>query len=105
VRVSWHPHVAEDLVESASHYERRREGLGMEFLAEAERAVREAVLHPSRWRKVHRQGIRRCRLRRFPHAVYYRPPKAGGGALRILGILSSARDPRLSQKRAGKSSI
>jgi len=101
VRVSWHPQVAADLIESASHYERQREGLGMEFLAEAERAVRDAVLHPRRWRQVHRKGIRRCRLRRFPYAVYYRLPKSGLGVMRILGVLSSARKPGLSQKRAG----
>ncbi|NCY22736.1 type II toxin-antitoxin system RelE/ParE family toxin [bacterium] len=99
MRVSWHPKVAADLIASASHYERRREGLGMEFLAEAERAVREAVLHPLRWRQVHRQGIRRCRLRKFPHAVYYRPPTGGSGAVRILGVLSGARHPGLSRRR------
>jgi len=99
VRVSWHSKVADDLIESASHYELRREGLGMEFLAEAERAVREAVLHPLRWRQVHRQGIRRCRLRKFPHAVYYSSPAGHAGAIRILGVLCSARHPGLSRKR------
>ena len=100
MRVSWHPKVAADLLQSATHYERRREGLGIEFLQAAEQAVREAVLHPFRWRQVHRQGIRRCRLRKFPHAVYYRPPIGEAGAMRILGVLSSARHPRISRKRA-----
>jgi len=99
VRVSWHPKVGGDLVEAASHYESQREGLGMEFLAEAERAVREAVLHPRRWRQVHRQGIRRCRLRKFPYAVYYRLPFGDIGVIRILGVLSSARHPRASRQR------
>ena len=99
MRVSWHPQVAADLIESASHYERQREGLGMEFLAEAERAVRDAVLHPRRWRQVHRKGIRRCRLRKFSYAVYYSSPARDAGAIRILGVLSSARHPGVSRKR------
>jgi toxin ParE1/3/4 len=99
VRVSWHPNVGADLIQAAKYYEGLREGLGIEFLHEAERVVREVIRHPSYWRQVHRSGIRRSRFDRFPYAVFYSLRGSSHSVLRILGVMSGYQNPLQYRRR------
>ncbi len=51
-------------------YERRREGLGLKFRAEVDRAMERIAAHPQRW-PVFRHHFRRVGLQRFPYMLFY----------------------------------
>lgn len=82
---------AEDEVsEAALWYEGRREGLGIDFLEEAERVFQEIEENPQLFQVVH-LDIRRANLRRFPYSVYYVVHRDVVG---ILAVHHNSRDPR-----------
>ena len=59
------------MVEAARFYERRRAGLGFDFLAEVERSIARMREYPEAGRPV-RAATRRRLLRRFPYGLLYR---------------------------------
>jgi len=65
------PAAARELDEAAVNYENASEGLGMEFLAEFERAMVLVTAMPFAWFGVDSE-YRRYLLRRFPYALIYR---------------------------------
>jgi plasmid stabilization system protein ParE len=71
MNLAFHPLVEDDLVEGASFYEARNPGLGTDFLVDVRRAAQDLARAPERWPRV--EGtVRRCLLRRFPYALFYR---------------------------------
>ena len=60
-----------DVRRAAKWYERQREGLGKEFVAEVDAAFERITDNPQQYGIVHRE-IRHCILRRFPYGVFYR---------------------------------
>jgi len=84
-----HPEAAQELEAAALHYEKIRVGLGEDFLASLEEAVRLIGKRPKAWRRL-RSGLYRVLLRRFPYGVVYQesPDK-----LQILAIYHCAREP------------
>jgi len=60
-----------DVRRAAKWYERQREGLGREFIAEVDAALRRIEGNPEQYEVVHRE-IRHTILRRFPYGVFYR---------------------------------
>ena len=60
-----------ELYEAAHFYENRAAGLGSEFLDEVDRGIATILQSPTRWPD-EGGGIRRCRLHRFPYALFYR---------------------------------
>ena len=56
--------------EAARFYERRREGLGLEFLNEVQRTITSILAHPQSGPSVS-PNIRRRIVRRFPFGVLY----------------------------------
>ena len=65
-----HPEAAQELEAAALHYEKIRVGLGEEFLASLEEAMRLIGKRPKAWRRL-RSGLYRVLLRRFPYGVVY----------------------------------
>ena len=60
-----------DIRRAAKWYERQREGLGREFVAEVDTALGRIEANPEDYEVVHRE-IRQAILRRFPYGVFYR---------------------------------
>ena len=60
-----------DIRRAAKWYERQREGLGREFVAEVDSALGRMEANPEDYEVVHRE-IRHAMLRRFPYGVFYR---------------------------------
>ena len=56
--------------EAARFYERRKEGLGLEFLNEVQRTITSILAHPQSGPAIS-QNIRRRIVRRFPFGVLY----------------------------------
>lgn len=89
MRLHFLPAVEEDVMTGYLWYEEKAAGLGEEFLrvfyAEAG-AIRS---FPNRFPVVSRE-VRRCLLRRFPYAIYF---KCETDAITVLGLFHCARDP------------
>ena len=60
-----------DIRRAAKWYERQREGLGREFVAEVDTALGRIEANPEHYEVVHRE-MRHAILRRFPYGVFYR---------------------------------
>jgi hypothetical protein len=60
-----------DIRRAAKWYERQREGLGRDFVAEVDAALALIEANPEQYEIVHRE-IRHAILRRFPYGVFYR---------------------------------
>ena len=70
-------------------YERRRPGLGGDFLDEVQRTLGAITSNPSRYGFAD-GDIREGPLSRFPYAVYYR---VLADRIRVLGVYHLSRDP------------
>jgi len=71
MRITWHPEAEDELIEAAKFYNQRVAGLGVEFLAAVDRAVRDITGDPERFPLV-KSGIQRYRVTRFPYCLYFR---------------------------------
>ena len=65
------PAAARELEEAALNYEAASEGLGVDFMAEFDRAMELVIAMPHAWLPVDAE-YRRYLLRRFPYALIYR---------------------------------
>jgi len=76
-------------------YERRRAGLGSDFLDEVQRVLTEIAANPALYGVVE-GDIRAATSNRFPYAVYYRelPDR-----IRVLAVYHTSRDPSGWQTR------
>jgi plasmid stabilization system protein ParE len=77
-----------DLAAACNWYEQRRAGLGMEFLDETARALRELKQEPERPRLYYR-NFRRVFLRRFPYKIFY---QIIGSRIVIFRVLHAKQD-------------
>jgi len=71
MRLIYHPDAENELIEAAQYYERGVSTLGVQFLAEADRAVSMILDTPQRWRIIE-EDVRCYLMSRFPYAIYYR---------------------------------
>lgn len=78
-----------ELDEAVEWYNLQAPGLGDAFLVEVVRAARRIEVHPLAWPMM-ANGIRRCRLLRFPYALVYVPD---GGNILVLAIAHLHRKP------------
>lgn len=73
LRFRYHPEARRELDEAIDWYEEAATGLGGDFFAEVEAAVRDACEHPTRWPPfpgVYPDlGVRRKVLGRFPYSI------------------------------------
>jgi toxin ParE1/3/4 len=81
---------------AALRYDAQRPGLGAQFVAEVDSAVRLAAAHPERFPIKH-AGVRSVPVRRFPYAVFYRiePDR-----IVVLAVFHGRRNPRIWRARA-----
>ena len=91
------PRVEMDVVNGRLWYERKSVGLGEEFLRVFYARAQELTRNPLAYQRVHRE-IRRCLLRRFPYALYYR---VDGNCVVVFGLFHCARDPRKLREELG----
>jgi plasmid stabilization system protein ParE len=87
--VSFHELAETELNEAAHYYESRVEGLGLAFLAEVERAIKQIQEHPEAAPGILR-AVRRKLLRRFPYSLMY---SVSGDAIHILAVANQKRRP------------
>jgi toxin ParE1/3/4 len=83
------------LLEAASFYDQRTEGLGDRFLHELDVAIQTIQSAPDRCRVVS-GDVRRYVMRQFPYGIYYR---VQGDELRILVIKHQSRRPDYGRDR------
>jgi hypothetical protein len=91
------PQVQTDALNGCFWYERKATGLGEEFLRVFYARSNGLARNPMAHEKVHGE-FRRCLLRRFPYAIYYR---VKAGLVVVFGLFHCARDPRTLQTELG----
>jgi toxin ParE1/3/4 len=84
-----------DLADAKSWYERKREGLGEQFVLCVEAALDRIRRFPEGATEVF-PGIRRVVVRRFPYGVFYR---VDPDQVAVIPVYHSKRDPRGWQQR------
>jgi len=91
------PEAVRDIAEAHEWYERRKPGLGQEFVERVEAclvAIRENL---GRYGFAY-QNYRRAKVRRFPYVVFY---LEGEQSVRVYSVFHCARDPREWRRRLG----
>jgi plasmid stabilization system protein ParE len=83
-----HPLVDPDVEEAALWYRRWDTAIALRFVDEVRFAMRAAKEGPLRF-TVRFADVRRVRLRRFPHSVFFR---IRGDAVLVLAVLHGARE-------------
>jgi plasmid stabilization system protein ParE len=98
------PEAEQEMNEAARFYERRKDGLGFEFLNEVQRTITSIVAHPQSGPAVS-QNIRRRIVRRFPFGVLYAigdEKRKKDSAIVIVAIAHLKRRPGYWKERTGK---
>ena len=80
-----------DIIEAALWYENEREGFGVEFSLEVERAVARIAENPLMFpeREV---GMRMAKVGRFPYGLYF-------DKIALFGVIHRHRDPEVWKHR------
>lgn len=89
MRLHFLPEVEEDVMAGYFWYEEKAAGLGEEFLRVFYAEAGEIRTMPRRFPPVNRE-VRRCLLRRFPYAIYF---KSEAEEITVIGLFHCARDP------------
>jgi plasmid stabilization system protein ParE len=84
-----------DLADSVDWYAAVSPALPSAFRLALDTTFRQIAEYPESYPLVER-GIRRALLRRFPHGVFYR---LEAGVILVVGVLPTARNPRIWQAR------
>lgn len=84
------PEVEDDLIGVYRWYEEKSSGLGEDFLRVFYSSASEISRTPLFYRQVY-EDFRRCLLRRFPYAVYF---KIREEEIIVYGVFHCARDPK-----------
>ena len=86
-RIVIEPPASLDVEEAARWYENQLAGLGVEFVLEADFAIKRVQKNPKLYPQSYR-NIRRVLLRRFPYAMYF---IVDDTEVRILAVLHQVR--------------
>ena len=81
--------------EAARWYEARQAGLGLQYVAEVDRAVQMAAEQPIRFPNVHGE-VRCVRVKRFPYSMFFLPE---ADRIVVLAVFHVRRDPLVWQAR------
>jgi toxin ParE1/3/4 len=87
--------VEQDLSEAYDWYEKRRHGLGEDFLSCVDASIQHICRMPEAHAKVH-EDYRRVLVRRFPYAVFY---EYDGPTVTVYCVFHTSRDPNKWRKR------
>ena len=90
--VRFHPDARAELLDAATYYEEQADGLGGQFVDEAQRVLGLLSETPGIGAPVSgHDALRRWQLRRFPYYVIYRPEV---DSLVVLAVAHDRRQPR-----------
>ncbi len=92
--LSFLPEVEEDAVNSYSWYEEKAIGLGEEFLRMFYALAGDIARNPLIYQVIYKD-FRRCLLKRFPYAVYYRIEE---NKIIVYALFHCARKPTVLRK-------
>ncbi|MEL6616525.1 MAG: type II toxin-antitoxin system RelE/ParE family toxin [Bacteroidota bacterium] len=96
--IRFHPDARSELLDAATYYEEQADGLGGQFIDEAQRVADLLGESPGLGAPVSgHSDLRRWPLRRFPYYVIYR---ADADVLFILAVAHERRRPRYWSGRA-----
>lgn len=84
-----------DLEETAAWYETQREGLGEEFLDEAQSTFDRISENPGLYSELHRR-THRAVVHRFPFGVFYRVEET---SIVVVAVMHGSRHPRQWKQR------
>ena len=87
--------VEQDLQEAYDWYERRRFGLGEDFIGCVDASIELIRRHPELYAKVH-EDYRRALVRRFPYAIFY---EFADGTVTLYCVFHTSRDPNKWRER------
>jgi len=91
------PDALVDIAESASWYEERNQGLGLDFVKAIREAISNLQSNPLAHRiRNHRRNVRWFLPSRFPYRIVYR---VQGNLITIIAVLHSARHDRHWKER------
>jgi hypothetical protein len=94
MRIKLSAEAAEEMLDSASWYDKRESGLGMEFLNACNEAFAKIAANPGRNLHVGK-GFHRYLMARFPFGIFYEE----GDSLVIVAVFHGARNPDRWRKR------
>ena len=83
-----------DIAESADWYERKKEGLGEEFLKRVHEGLSRIGANPLGYAKVRGEN-RRCNLDQFPYALFFKVVNE----VVVVGCLHARRNPVIGRER------
>ena len=89
------PEAEQDIAEAFWWYERRRAGLGEEFLSSIDACMERIRRQPEMYAVVH-EAYRRSLVRRFPYAVFYEHAES---TVTIYAVFHTSRDPKKWRQR------
>ena len=91
------PAAAADIEEAYEWYERRRRGLGEEFLTALRSTLDSVVAQPEAFAVIHRATRRALVPRRFPYGLFYR---TYGDTIIVVACMHAKQHPRQWQRRS-----
>lgn len=89
VELIFAPEVEQDIGEAYAWYEKRRAGLGNEFLNCVDACLQNICRSPEIYAKVY-DHYRRALVRRFPYAIFY---EQSGQSVTIYSVFHTSRNP------------
>ena len=93
--VATRPAAAAEIDAAYRWYEKKREGLGSEFLEAVDKMVNAIAENAERFPTI-RKDIRRALLRRFPYSIFYR---VVSGHVVVIACFHGKRNPRVWRLR------
>lgn len=96
-RLSYRPEVEDDVVAAVTWYDDKRRGLGDDFLSEYVAAIRRIRDNPLQF-AIAANGLRPCRLKRFPYIVYFTVDDNG---ILVVALMAGGRDDSAFSRRSG----
>lgn len=94
-RVIFHPEAEAEMVAAAEFFEARSMGLGIDFIAEVERATRALVIYSRIGHRFSRR-LRRMLVQRFPYGLLYRVET---GRIVVVAVAHVRRRPGYWRRR------
>jgi toxin ParE1/3/4 len=93
------PTAEADISDAALWYQKQEEGLGSDFLAAVDAAMKRALVNPRQFQCVRRRpDVRRVLTSRFPYRIFYILQR---DAVVVIRVLHNARDDREWKQEVG----
>ncbi|MBC8180788.1 type II toxin-antitoxin system RelE/ParE family toxin [candidate division KSB1 bacterium] len=94
-QVEYHPHAKAEIRNSANWYDKKVDGLGLEFMLEVKAAESKIIDNPESWAS-YEQGTRRYIMKRFPYSIIY---LLTAEKIQIVAVAHSKRRPEYWKNR------